>query len=298
MRVVAFLLTAVLALCVQAQISIKAVVTGRDGNQVSSARLVLSPLREERKIDCFAKTPSTIVKPITLGEDETLQLSFARSETDDDIVFAHFVHTQKKNVEASFVMEGSKGKYFISIDVSKKNTFIYNQFKSNPGTYTVTFLSTRFQHDLIKVGSVDFAIREVPFVTVLGSTEVFAPQKEIFHVFRKQETMPNVLISYVFTGLVVAVPWIILLGSWNVLGANVSNLSETNTNFVWGVSFLASIAASCVFFLIYWYKLNLFELFGYGSVVWSVLGLLGRQALISHASLRLKAEKKGKAVNN
>ncbi|KAJ3087244.1 hypothetical protein HK100_008447, partial [Physocladia obscura] len=198
MKVIAFLLTAVLTLCVQAQISIKAVVTGRDGNQVSSTS---------------AKTPSKFTKPVNLGEDETLQLSFARSETDDDIVFAHFVHMQKKNVEASFVMEGSKGKYFISIDVAKKNTFIYNQFKSNPGAYTVSFLSTRFQQDPIKVGTVDFEIRESPVVTVLGSTEVFAPQKEIFHVFRKEETMPNVLISYLFAGLVVAVPWILLLSS-------------------------------------------------------------------------------------
>ncbi|KAJ3077310.1 coq1 putative hexaprenyl diphosphate synthase [Podochytrium sp. JEL0797] len=270
-QVVAVLLLA--ALSVQASLVAKVIVLGRDGVQVSSATTTL---------------PKSLSTTTRVGDEEILGLGIVGASANQ--VFAHFRHSSLPTIEASFPVEGSTKKQ-LSIDLAKKSTFSYSTFRRFPGTYELSLVSLEFPEG-VRVGTVDFDVREVAEAAVLGSTEAFAAQKEIYHVFREQEKMPNAMISVVFAAAVVVVPWVMLIAMWTSIGANVSNLSASPSNQFWGPAFLLSLAASCAFFVVYWVQLNLFELFGYGSVVWSVMGLLGRQALVSRADARLKDEKR------
>ncbi|KAJ3008605.1 UNVERIFIED_CONTAM: hypothetical protein HDU68_003019 [Siphonaria sp. JEL0065] len=236
--------------------------------------------------------PKTLAKPIVVTEHEVLSLGIVSDSKDakDETLFAYFVHSTEKEVEASFAFESKgNGKYQLNLDFVKKNTFIYNKIKQHPGSYAFSVISQ--SEGTVNVGAVAFDFRPLDPVQVLGSTESFEPVKEIFHVFRKDEKMPNVVVSLFFAGAVVVVPWALLVVLWADLKVNLKNLTVSSNNLIWGSAFLVALSASCAFFFVYWVQLNLFELFGYGSVIWSVLALLGRQALVSRADARLKAEK-------
>ncbi|KAI9348140.1 Oligosaccharyltransferase subunit Ribophorin II-domain-containing protein [Obelidium mucronatum] len=281
-KILTLLLTTLsLVFAVQASFTTKLVVQGRDGGQIASVSVA---------------SPKTLAKPVNVGEGEVLALSVSESDEKDNVLWAHFAHSTETDAEASFVFEGKgAGKYQLNLDVIKKNTFIYNKIKQHPGLYKLSVLSKSAPEGVL-IGSVNFDIRPLEPVHVLGSTESFAPVKEIYHVFRQAEKMPNALISYAFAAAVVFVPWALLLVLWSGLNVNVSNLSASSSNLFWGSAFLLSLTASCVFFYVYWVQLNLFQLFGYGSVIWSIMGFLGRQALVSRADARLLEEKKAKAA--
>ncbi|KAJ3012822.1 UNVERIFIED_CONTAM: proteasome regulatory particle base subunit, partial [Siphonaria sp. JEL0065] len=265
------------ALSVQAALTTKLIVLGRDGNQISSVSVT---------------APKTLAKPVIVSEHELLSLGIVSDSKNskDEILFAYFVHTIEREVEASFAFESKgNGKYHLNLDFVKKNTYIYNKIKQHPGSYAFSILSQ--SEGTVNVGAVSFDFRSFEPVQVLGSTESFEPVKEIFHIFRQPEKMPNAVVSLFFAGAVVVVPWALLLVLWTGLKVNVKNLSVSRDNLIWGSAFLFALSASCAFFFVYWVQLNLFELFGYGSVVWSILAFLGRQALVSRADARLKAEK-------
>ncbi|ORY41061.1 hypothetical protein BCR33DRAFT_767796 [Rhizoclosmatium globosum] len=276
-KILALLTLLLSALVASAALTTKAIVIGRDGGQVSSVSV---------------KSPKTLAKPVIVGEDELLALGVV-SDEENDVVFAHFAHTELKDVEASFPFEAKGGKHELQLDFIKKNTFIYAQIKQHPGLYTVTLLS-RATKESVKLGQVKFEFRATgPSYHVLGSTETFEPVNEIYHQFRQPEKMPPAIVSYAFAAAVVGAPWALLIILWSALKVNVSNISASGASLFWGPAFLLSLTASCVFFYVYWVQLNLFQLFGYGSVIWSVMGLLGRQALVARANVRLKEAKKG-----
>ncbi|KAJ3209291.1 proteasome regulatory particle base subunit [Entophlyctis luteolus] len=304
----ALLLAACAAAANALSASVSLAISARDGSDLTTKTLSVPK--------------NSLAAPLVVGDDEALALSVSMDGgSKDDLVFAHFVHTEKKKVQTSFVLErASNGKlslklvrrtsvkadltihvsFHLSIaqDLAKKGAFIFNTIKSNPGVYTLSLLSTADTKATLKIGKVHFDISQMPEATILGASESFEPLPEIYHVFRKPEPMPNKNISYAFTALVVGAPWLLMIVSWFAMGVNVYGLFFTASNFIWGVAFLVSLAGSCAFFALYWYKLNLFQLFGYGSIVWSVLGLLGRQALIARASWRLREEKTKGAVSN
>ncbi|TPX73106.1 dolichyl-diphosphooligosaccharide---protein glycotransferase [Chytriomyces confervae] len=272
-NLLSLLVALVLASIARASLTTRLVVLARDGTQVATAS---------------ATAPESISKVLSVSEEQSLGVSVSgESLKKDAIVFAHFVHSTLEDVEVSLPLELKKGKHVLQM----KKGHALNQFKKHPGQYSVSIYSTESLEQVKNVGSVVFNLARLPEPHVIGSTESYEPLKEIFHIFRKPEKMPNVMISVVFAALVVVVPWALLVISWSALKVNVSNLSQSSSNLVWGGLFLASLAACSAFFVVYWVQLNLFQLMGYGSILWTVAAFFGRQALVTRAALRLKGKK-------
>ncbi|KAI8829677.1 Oligosaccharyltransferase subunit Ribophorin II-domain-containing protein [Chytriomyces cf. hyalinus JEL632] len=276
-NLLSLLVALVLASIARASLTTRLVVLARDGTQVATAS---------------ATAPESISKVLSVSEEQSLGVSVSgESLKKDAIVFAHFVHSALEDVEVSLPLELKKGKHVLQMDFTQKKGHALNQFKKHPGQYSVSIYSTESLEQVKNVGSVVFNLAPLPEPHVIGSTESYEPLKEIFHIFRNPEKMPNVMISVVFAGLVVVVPWALLVISWSALKVNVSNLSQSSSNLVWGGLFLASLAACSAFFVVYWVQLNLFQLMGYGSILWTVAAFFGRQALVTRAALRLKGKK-------
>ncbi|KAI8613516.1 Dolichyl-diphosphooligosaccharide--protein glycosyltransferase subunit Swp1 [Chytriomyces sp. MP71] len=268
------------ALSVSAVLTTAVVVLARDGSQVSQ--------------DSVA-APALLKRTVHVNDDQGIAFMVADDDKlAKDVLFAHFAHSEAKDVEASFALDNKKGKHMLTLDFgSQKKNPLLTQFKRYPGEYTLSIYTTVASPDLqpIEVGKVQFDVTPIPEAHVLGSTEKFEPVHEIFHIFRKPEKMPNALVSIVFAALVIVGPWGLLLLLWSHLNVNITDLSQSPTNSLWGSAFLAALAACATFYYVYWMELNLFQLLGYGSVVWSMTAFLGYQALVTRASLRIKAEK-------
>ncbi|KAI9100416.1 Dolichyl-diphosphooligosaccharide--protein glycosyltransferase subunit Swp1 [Phlyctochytrium arcticum] len=142
------------------------------------------------------------------------------------------------------------------------------------------------------LGNVRFEIAEPPVpqsakTTAGGASldEIFAAQPELHHTFRAPDKMPNKVLSLTFSLLVLA-PWLLLLGSYIVLGANVKNVFSNSVLFLSGTTFMAALSVCVLLYYIYWVRLNLFQLLGYGSALGTVTAIVGRQALVARAALR------------
>ncbi|KAJ3373515.1 proteasome regulatory particle base subunit [Kappamyces sp. JEL0680] len=120
----------------------------------------------------------------------------------------------------------------------------------------------------------------------------YHPKPEISHVFRKDEPERQPFLPNLFTALTLS-PWVILLGSWVAIGANINNYVTSSSNLIFGTAYFCLLAASLMLFHAFWIKLNLFQLFGYGLPCWTATALIGRAALMGRAMQRAAKIAKG-----
>ncbi|KAJ3333384.1 proteasome regulatory particle base subunit [Blyttiomyces sp. JEL0837] len=238
--------------------------------------------KDGKKQTVSASYPKSLDRKLQLNAGDVLQVSFKDSEGDAD-AFLAFTKSGESHFEATQLFEKQKGKLTSVLDVSKAN--ILDSIGGGSGDYSITIfvagLSTKetLKHQL---GSVHVTMDE----SKVHHSE-FSPRPVIKHVFRPSEKMPNVVISYFFSLAVIA-PWAFLLLAWGLLRANIGELTTSSGLFVWGWLFAGSLSVSLYLFFLYWWQLNLFELLQYGSLLWGITAVLGRQALIARATKRTK----------
>ncbi|KAJ3416830.1 proteasome regulatory particle base subunit [Chytridiales sp. JEL 0842] len=243
-------------------------VNGIDGAQKSKSSATFPRLVEKLKVG----PTDTLVATVTLDDDNA----------SPEVLFGEIEHVDGDS-EVTKVFESKAGTYTLPLELAKLPKG--DLFKRTSGDYNfIVYLAGSKVAEPIayKAGLVTLS-----FDNLSSSSDPYASLPEIKHVFRQAEKMPNVLVSQLFAAAVLA-PWLVLLGLWFSLGVNVNNLFGSTGNMVWGTAFLASLACSCYLYYVYWLRLNLFQFLGYGSVLWGITAVLGRQALVSHANLRIQ----------
>lgn len=133
------------------------------------------------------------------------------------------------------------------------------------------------------LGEFDFGVvkrSDSQYSTMLASEHVqFQPQDEIHHTFREDPKQPNVVLSMIFTVIVLS-PWVFLTSAWSKLGANVSRFPQSGTSeYMNAVVFFGSLVAFMGCLFMYWVSWNFFKLLAVLTVVSVVLTVYGRRML-------------------
>ncbi|XP_022292604.2 dolichyl-diphosphooligosaccharide--protein glycosyltransferase subunit 2-like [Crassostrea virginica] len=189
---------------------------------------------------------------------------------------------QKTNQEIIFVADAASNKFDLDIGNSA------SQFG---------YLSGKYSMELI-IGD---AVIENPFSWVLGDVSLnfpegqapkdkgmdrYAKKPEIKHLFREPEKRPPVVVSTVFTFLVLS-PVLILALLWMKIGVNVSNFPMSLS----ALGFHLCLAAIFGLYYCYWVQLNMFQTARYLGLLALPTFIFGNRLLSGIASKR-KGEKK------
>ncbi|KAJ3089162.1 proteasome regulatory particle base subunit [Quaeritorhiza haematococci] len=239
--------------------------------------------------------PSTLTSVPSANVQDTVSISLSTVDAKTKApvnVRQVFLGVRYKQLEPTFVFQrdaGKDGKYALELDI--KSQAFQDALKGQPGNYSMTIyaagpdVATPVAYQL---GTAAFVFPEnLDAGRVASEDPTYSKMPEIHHVFRDAEKMPPSWLSLIFSGLVLA-PWLLLLGLWASNGANISNLFASSSLLVFGSAFSACLVAVIGLFYLYWTRLNLFQLLGYGSVLSVVTSIIGRQALVARAALKTK----------
>ncbi|KAJ3046057.1 hypothetical protein HDV00_003806 [Rhizophlyctis rosea] len=270
-------------------------VTAKTARDVSVGRLgfVVGSKGKEKTKEVL-DYPAKLSKSHTLGASDDLVLAVLIEDhngkpTKIRQVFLGMT-SEETGREASFPLSvNADGAYDLTLPL--KATTTLEALSYQPGKYNLNLYVGSATHQPIaySFGTVTLDIRPDP---KFGKFEhdVFEPLPEITHQFRADEKMPPVVLSQTFV-LLVLTPWGLLALSWLQLGANITNLFATSSNLIFGSLFLGSLGSVLVLLYLYWLRLNIFQLLGFGAVLSLVTAVFGRQALVAHAAYRTKANK-------
>ncbi|KAI8592026.1 Oligosaccharyltransferase subunit Ribophorin II-domain-containing protein [Geranomyces variabilis] len=216
--------------------------------------------------------------------DKLIVNAVVQGSDDNPVVARHLilgVRSQKEKAETSFLCKSSQGGRRLTCVVDFKDAPTLETL--HPGRNTLTLYAATLDATATYVlGDLDFAFK--PVAKPESEFDVFRMLPEIAHTFRPDEKPANKLLSLVFT-IGVLVPWVVLLGSYVALSANVQNLFANSLTATFGSLFIAALAAVMALYYVYWLRLNLFQLLGYGTVLAGVTAAFGRQALVAHAGI-------------
>jgi len=135
-------------------------------------------------------------------------------------------------------------KYTVDLNL---RTASAKSFGSVSGTYNVDLIIGDATLASTKVWTIAFLTLEFPEKQA-GDVYVQGAKPEIKHLFREPEKRPAEAISMVFTGLVL-LPFLVLLGLWAKLGANISNMKLTISAIVFHGGLLAILGIYVKFYL-------------------------------------------------
>ncbi|KAI8819115.1 Dolichyl-diphosphooligosaccharide--protein glycosyltransferase subunit Swp1 [Fimicolochytrium jonesii] len=193
------------------------------------------------------------------------------------------VHSTTTHEEASFVCSSKrKGAYVCEVDL--KDTATRTLIHSGRNTLKLYAASRDVTPLAVDLGVVELQVTPAA-KDEESAWDIYRALPEIKHQFRPEEKHANPFLSSVFS-LAVLAPWVILLGLYISLSANISNLFANSLTFTFGTLFLASLGSVVALYYVYWLRLNLFQLLGYGSVLGLLTATLGRQALVARAGLK------------
>ncbi|KAJ3180923.1 hypothetical protein HDU87_001569 [Geranomyces variabilis] len=216
--------------------------------------------------------------------DKLIVNAVVQGSGDNPIVARHVilgVRSQEEKVETSFLCKASQGGRKVTCVVDFKDAPTLETL--NPGRNTLTLYAATLDATATYVlGDLDFAFK--PVAKPESEFDVFSVLPEIAHTFRPDEKPAKKLLSLVFT-IGVLVPWGVLLASYVALSANVKNLFANSLTATFGSLFTAALAAVMGLYYVYWLRLNLFQLLGYGTIIGCITAALGRQALVAHAGI-------------
>jgi oligosaccharyltransferase complex subunit delta (ribophorin II) len=198
-------------------------------------------------------------------------------------VFFRFTN-QASGKEVIFVAYpgAQAGSYVFSIDLSERAA----SFGSASGLYTVSLIvggatvSNSFEWVLTNVDMKFSGEAATP------TASPFVAKPEIAHLFREPEARPPMIISTVFTALVLAPAAVLFLG-WIAVGVNVSNFSFS----LWSLLFHGGIGAILAILALFWLHLNMFQALGLLAVAGFVTFLSGNFALAARHSARAQKDR-------
>ncbi|XP_013402149.1 dolichyl-diphosphooligosaccharide--protein glycosyltransferase subunit 2 [Lingula anatina] len=113
------------------------------------------------------------------------------------------------------------------------------------------------------------------------ASDLYAPKKNIEHMFRQPEKRPPGTVSMLFTALVLA-PAALLLILWLTIGVNISNFPMSLS----AIGFHAGLGAIFVLYYFYWVHLNMFQTLRYLGFLGVPTFLFGNRLLSGIAAKR------------
>ncbi|KAJ9606363.1 hypothetical protein H2200_009324 [Cladophialophora chaetospira] len=229
-------------------------------------------------------------EPISLGATDTLKITLTAQEG----------KTAKRPHQAFLLVQDQDGKLDVSYPFSVKESGkavisltqkdLPAQFLTPNTHLTTTILLASFS-STPGYSSPAFKLQptsdtNTPFPAAEKALR-YGKLPEIHHVFRADPKSPNVLISLVFVGAVVAtLP--VLAGLWLLLGANISSLpTALSASPLSHTFFLSSIAGIEAVFFLYYTSWNLFQTLPVLGVLGTVAFLSGSRALTEVQERRL-----------
>jgi oligosaccharyltransferase complex subunit delta (ribophorin II) len=153
------------------------------------------------------------------------------------------------------VLKGISGEYRGELIVG--DTFVQNQIVWEFGTFDLTFGENSDSRPALEKRSLF---------------------PEIRHEFRLPEKRPNPFISLVFSGLVLAPIFFLLIG-WLSVGVNIRHFPFSGPQFLYAVGFHVCLGAILALFVLYWLELTMFQTLGYLALLAVPTIPLGQQAL-------------------
>lgn len=215
---------------------------------------------------------------VSVGKSENLRVSFTVLGDDGAPVRPHqaFLRmydekTGEEGIQPVKVGKDGKGKVEISISRSP-----ISLPPSGEDPLSVSLILGSFTHSPLSVPLFNLRLPASAPVTPHPLDKHYAPQPLIAHTFNPEPTQPPKVISGVFTIAAVA-PWLILAGllSQIAIPLNTSGASLSHTG-----PFLLAIFAFEGLLLVYWMRLRLFQVLGYGAILAVISTGAGKRALV------------------
>ncbi|GLE01230.1 hypothetical protein PINS_up010060 [Pythium insidiosum] len=237
------------------------------------------------------------------GSGDALHVQVAvQSQLDKSPVAAHqaflrFTHVQD-NIETYFVLTPDAAKKTLSTQLHFGSLSKKFSYKSGDHRLQLIVGDPTFERGLVwDLGTVELLLGAAPpqapsplYAKPLlhESDTTLKALPEIKHVMRPQDPRPPIAVSLAFSAAVAA-PFVFFLLFVLQLRLNISKLFA-GANFVFGVGFLASLAAIFALFAWYWIELTMYTTLGY-------LGVLGSAALwLGHLTLKRLANASASSI--
>ncbi|CAG8498870.1 6399_t:CDS:2, partial [Cetraspora pellucida] len=247
---------------------------------ISDMKIAITSSESVRKFYESIPYPSSFDKPIqlTTGDDFKMVFVINDKQTQKGVqphqAFLTLTSEKSGNQIPIIVRVRESGKAKVELDMKSAP----NELLSSPGNYSLDLIIGTFSHkDPLKyhIGTLDV---DVPVMPSGPSPVVYGPKPEIHHIFRPDEKLPPIWLSYSFV-VIVVMPWLFLIGSWTYIGVNVSLLAKEPKSALMSLLFLSSILAIEVVFYNYWTHLNIFQTLSLLTVLSIVAFITGQKAL-------------------
>ncbi|KAJ0410643.1 hypothetical protein ATCC90586_009124 [Pythium insidiosum] len=226
------------------------------------------------------------------GSGDALRVQVAvQSQLDQSPVMAHqaflrFTHLQDK-IDTYFVLTPDASKKSLSTQLHFGTLSKKFSYKSGDHQLQVIVGDPTFERGLVwDLGTVELLLGAAPpqapsplYAKPLlhESDTTLSALPEIKHVMRPQDPRPPIAVSLAFSAAVAA-PFVFFLLFVLQLRLNVSKLFH-GANLVFGLGFLASLAAIFALFAWYWIELTMYTTLSYLGVLGSVALWLGHLTL-------------------
>jgi len=228
----------------------------------------------------FTEKPS----PVQLGPQDVLRVSFQIAEQDSGTgvqphqAFLRFYDNISGEDGLQPVRVTTNGKARIELNMARPPSSFPPT--SPDSTLRVSLIIGSFVHKPFAVDLFDLIVPASQPVTPHPEELHYHPQPSIEHTFRSEQKIPPVLISAVFSVLVLA-PWVVLVGLWSQLSPKAPLLFSSKI-----VPFTATLGAFEFLLFWYWVDLKLGQVLLYGAGLGIVAVLTGKAALVQVGKLR------------
>ncbi|KAJ3736689.1 oligosaccharyl transferase delta subunit [Lentinula guzmanii] len=254
-----------------------------------SVKYSIISAKGEPSTKSFVPTEKPSSEVVTLSEDQTLKLSLQVVDqatgkgVQPEQAFLRFYDEQSGEEGIQPIRVTSSGKAKFDLSMAKPPA-------SLPPTSTaplkVTLLLGSSSHSPQKLELFNLHVPASHPAPVHPDEVKFHLLPELAHTFRPDPKLPPRAVSAFFTGIILVVPWSILLGLWFSVSPQVPRLFSPNI-----LPFTASLGAFEFLLYRYWVDLKLGDVLTYGAVLGVVTVFTGRHALASIADRRLGSQK-------
>ncbi|KAK1224474.1 hypothetical protein PQX77_012648 [Marasmius sp. AFHP31] len=255
--------------------SAKVVIRSPDGTALRS-----EPLSLTQKVS----------SPLNLTESNIMRLSFqvVNKDTGKGVqpqqTFLRFYDAESTEEGIQPLRISSDGKVKFDLNMAKPPL-------SLPPTSTsplqVTLMLGNSQYKPLNTHLFDLYIPASQPAPVHPDDALYHARPEIQHTFNPAPKAPPKTISAVFAGLVVGLPWIVLIGLWSQL----TNLRLPQLFSPHIIPFTVTLGAFEVLLYKYWVELKLGDVLLYGAILGVVTVFTGKHALSNIAERRISGGK-------
>ncbi|RIA97367.1 Dolichyl-diphosphooligosaccharide--protein glycosyltransferase subunit Swp1 [Glomus cerebriforme] len=254
---------------------------------ITDLKLAVTTSDSVRKLTESVVYPSSLDKPIELSQGDNFKIIFTVQDKGtkkgiqphQSMLILSSNQTGNQIPVIVTVRDGGKARAELDMKSAPEDLL------SSPGSYSLNLIIGTFSHNNpidYHIGTVNI---DVPYTSSVPIK--YGPKPEIHHIFKPDQKLPSIIISYSFV-IIVLSPWLFLIGAWIRLGVNVSFLISEPRSLPAIISFLFTLLAIEILFYNYWTHLNIFQTLSWLSGLSILAFLLGQKALSDVQEWRLK----------